>query len=64
MKFLFCLKTIEMQRGITLCQDRCFQAENTIFTSFALFQRVDIELAMTCLFWRGNFCDVISLKVE
>ena len=25
MNFLICLKTMEMQRGITLCQKRCFQ---------------------------------------
>ena len=35
-----------------------------ISSSFARFQGVNIESRSLVPFWKGNFCDVISLKVE
>ena len=44
---------------------RCFRHKKSdFFSGFARSQGVNIESQLLVLFWKVDFCDVISLKVE
>ena len=61
MNLLFCLKTMEMQRGYNFIPEKMFSGIKSDFFRILLGK---YRIAMTVPFWKENFCDVISLKVE
>ena len=64
-KYLFCFKNIEMQRGYKFVPGQMFSGiKRDFFSSLARFQGVNTESWWLVPFWKGNFCDVISLKLE
>ena len=44
--------------------EEMFSGIKSDFSSFARFQGVNIQTQILVSFWKGNFCDAISLKVE
>ena len=54
-----------MQRGYKFVPGKTFSGiKSDFFSSFARFQGVNTESRSIVPFWKGNFCDVISLKLE
>ena len=64
MKFLFSLKTMEMQREYNFVSEKVFSGQNMFFFRVLLDSRGKYRIAMTRFLLERKFCDVISLKVE
>ena len=55
---------MESREGIILCQKRMFSGMKKFLFRVLLDSRGKYGITMTRSFWKGNFGDVISLKVE